>query len=754
MVGLSARRRGWRGKDFVPPPVSEGTTGLVPFSWGDENVGKRGGGYYNFQCAVFPQSVVSVENIVQVGMSASNTGFVDNLGRLYVVGNNTGIGSAGLGTLSSSDILDPTLIVGGVPLYPAEDLPYSKEGGGVWHQPQGPMAPILPPIAEYVGGPGVANWARTRAGYVLFCGDGAEGQGGNGANTLADAITFEKGPWAYKTTAGLSTVGNTASLPIPELKKGETIPIGTQIITQSGGHGQVWVSNKVAFGATASKKGDESISVEPQKANYAYPSGSTIKALGYWPQYAFDYVRTGGPLMVPVGGERPDGGTYTTAEVAAIRAEAEEHRLANIAQISAGEKCCYYLDETGHIWTTGQVAGDSTEHRFATLDPVWEAYLTANPGLSKAIQIDGTRYGALIRLEDGTVRHLGENVEGTAGSGSTEEKGTRAVTNPGLAKVIDIAKAERCWAALKDNGKISVCGSNEDGCLGIAGRHLSEPAYSPIVLAALSSVVEITAGGVKPGSGANNGDVMAARLSDETVRTWGSNWSYGDAASKNPVLWGVLGDGTTEDRSVPVQPAITGVKKIYANPTRMMALVEGSPPTPSMSVTILPNKAVKVDWVPIAGSPPGSRVGWAPEGWNVNLIGVSGYNSGPLPANQHSWTSAPLPSGSAIQVRVIEGFISQTATLSGGPTYTASGGKVSLSWTLPAKAEPGQIVELLRVGPKEKQWRRMAEVSGSATSWTDNEPPPAKESGHVYEARVRGAAEAPFGTRISDVLIP
>lgn len=749
MVGLSARRRGWRGKDFVPPPVSEGTTGLVPFSWGDENVGKRGGGYYNFQCAVFPQSVVSVANIVQVGMSASNTGFVDNLGRLYVVGNNTGIGSAGLGTLSSSDILDPTLITGGVPLYPAEDLPYSKEGGGVWHQPQGPMAPVLPPIAEYVGGPGVANWARTRTGFVLFCGDGSEGQGGNGANTLADSIDFEKGEGlGLLTGATLS-----ATVPTTVISLGtellNTIAIGTVIKLTQSGHGVTMVVTK------AGKKKDKTLTVEPTVAGFAFSAGAKIATLGYWPQYAFDYVRTGGPLMVPVGGERPDGGTYTTGEVATIRAEAEEHRLSNIVQVSAGEKCCYYLDTSGRIWSTGQVAGDSTEHRFATQDPVWAAYLAANPGLSKAVQIEGTRYGVLVRLEDGTVRYFGENVEGTAGNGSSEEKTGRVVSNPGLTKVIDIAKGERVCAALKDNGKISVWGSNEDGCLGIAGRALSEPAYSPVTLTALSSVVEITAGGVKPGSGANNGDVMAARLADETVRTWGSNWSYGDAASKNPVLWGVLGDGTTEDRSVPVQPAITGVKKIYANPTRMMALVEGSPPTPSVSVKILPNKAVQVDYVPITGSPPGSRAGWAPEGWNVNLIGVSGYNSGPLPANQHTWTSAPLPSGSAIQVRVIEGFISQTATLSGGPTYTASGGVLTLpTWTLPAKAEPGLIVEVLRVGPKEKQWRRLAEVSGATTSWTGPEPPPAKESGHVYEGRVRGAAEPPFGTRIRDVLIP
>lgn len=747
-IGLTSRRRGWKGKDFVPPPVSEGTTGLVPLSWGDENVGKRGGGYYNFQCAVFAQPVVGVENVVQIGLSASNTGFVDNLGRLWVVGNNTGIGTAGLGTVSSSDILDPTLIVGGVPLYPAEDLAYSKEGGGVWHQPQGPLAPVLPPVAEYAGGPGLAAWVRTRTGLVLACGDGAEGQLGNGVNTLADSIDFEKGEGlGLLTGAALSATLPTSVINL-ETELTGTLAVGTVIKLTQSGHGVTMVVSK------AGKKKDKTLLVEPKVAGFAFSAGAKIATLGYWPQYAFDYVRTGGPLMVPVGGERPDGGTYTTGEVAAIRAQAEEHRLANIAQVSAGEKCCYYLDKTGHIWTTGQVAGDSTEHRFATLDPVWEAYLTANPGLSKAVQIEGTRYSVLVRLEDGTVRHLGENVEGTAGNGSTEEKTGRAVTNPGLTKVIDISKGERCWSALKDNGKISVCGSNEDGCLGIAGRPLSEPAYSPIVLAALSSVVEITAGGVKPGSGANNGDVMAARLADETVRTWGSNWSYGDAASKNPVLWGVLGDGTTEDRSVPVKPAVTGVKKIFANPTRMMVLVEGSAALPSVSVKFLPNKAVQVDWIPITGAPPGSRVGWAPEGWSVNLIGISGFNSGPLPAGQHSWTSAPLPAGVSVQVRTIEGFTSQTATLSGGPTYTASAGTIALSWALPSKPEPGLIVEVLRVGPKEKQWRRLAEVSGGATSGTFSEPPPAKESGHVYEARVRGAAEPPFGTRIRDILVP
>lgn len=744
MIGLLKRRRRGTGGEEKGP-----TKANLAESAGDSNVGKNGGGYEVQSYFPFFQGCIELSNIANIGLSASNTYTVKKDGTLWVTGNNSGIGTGGTGTIAQ-DILTPKRIDGNVPLYPFEEKPYTKEGGGIWTQPQGSIAPTIPLLAASTGGPGLAGWLLTRAGQSMFCGDGAEGQGGNGTNTLADSITFEKGPWNYTLTAQLSTVGLTTSLPIPELQKGKSIPAQSQIVTQSGGHGQVWLSTATAQGKTATKAGATSITVEAQKANFAYPEGAVIKALGYWPQYAFDWVRTGGPLLTPVGAERPDGGTYTTAEVAQLRVEADEHILSGISAISGAEKCCFFLMGSGEVFYTGQVAGENVEHRFAAVDPVWKAYREANPATPKALAIAATRFGYLLLLEDHTVRYVGENVEGTFGNGSTSEKGGREVANPGISKVIAIAKGEYFCMALKDNGKISVWGSNEEGQLGV-GRAFSELTRTPIVIESLANVTAIAAGGVKRGSGANNGDVAIALMPDKTVRTWGSNFSYGDAASKNPIPWGTLGDYTSETRASPVEPAIGEVEAVFANPTRIMVLKPGTPPTPSLRVTLV-GKAVKVDWIPVAGTPGTQPVWRAPEGWKVNLIGPSGFNSPALPANTTSWTSAALPAGT-VQVRVIETFITENAVLEGGPTYTAVAGILTLKWAAMVKVEPGQLAEVLREG--EKQWRRYPELPGSATSLTAPVPP-AKAGivSEVFSARVKGTWPGAYQTRTLEVQIP
>lgn len=670
MLALRTKRRGHGGgaggsppeePEEEPPVVSGGTA----IAWGNANTGELAGGYTSMSFFPFPQGVINISDIVQIGLSSNNSFFVKKDGTVYGVGNNTQIGGAGLGT-AAADVLVPTHITGGVPLYPREELPYTKEGGGTWIQPLGPVGPAVPAVAAVSGGPGAAAWLLTRDGRAMAWGSGAEGQLGNGFNTLKDTIDFEKA--------------------------------------------------------------------------------------GQWPQWAPDWVRTGGPTLVATGSPKPGGGTYTKAESEAIQASAYTHILTGIRAIAGAEKSCYYLLESGEVYYSGQVAGDNTEHRFAEIDAVWAARPGGTP---KAVAIAGTRFGYVLLLADGTVRYVGVNVEGTFGNGSHVEKSSvREMSNPGLSKVVAVAKGEYFCIALKDNGKISVWGSNAEGQLGQAGRLLTEPAYTPIELT-LTGVTAIAAGGVKRGNGANNGDVALVLLSDATVRTWGNNYSVGTGAGVKYLPWGALGDGTSENRSSPVKPAVSGVTGIAANSTHMMVLCSSALPTPSLGVSVS-GKAVTLSWEPVAGTP-GTRPVWrAPEGWQAKLAGPEAAHSAVLPPGLTSWTSPAMASGE-YSARVVESFVTEQLTLTKGPTATVSGGKLSpLTWSAPSKPEPSYIVEIQRPG---EDWVRLQpEIPGTASGViTMSVPPPKKaeaKEGETVNVRVFGAFEGSYKTRIVNVIVP
>ena len=728
MLALAKRRR--RGSGVAPgaeePPEEPGE--VIPnavVGWGDGSNAKLAGGYSTMEFFPYPQTVIEMTDVASVGMNANNTFFVKRNGDLYTCGNNgtykrdltiAGIGTAGLGT-RGEDILKPQRIVGGVPLYPREELPYTKEGGGVWIQPQGPIGPVLPPIAAVSGGAGAAAFALTRDGRCLGWGSGAEGQLGNGQNTLADSITFEKGEPSLELATALSTGAPTSTIKL-KVATPEALAAGQSMITTQSGHGQVWVIEKFV------KVGDVTAAVVPQTANFAYGIGATFKSLGYWPQFAPDWVRTGGKPLVPVGAFRPDGGTYTSGEVAAIQAEANEHILTGIAAIAAGEKCCYYLLKSGEVYWTGQVSGDQNEHRFAAIDEVWAA---RPPGTPKAIALAGTRFGYLLLLEDKTVRYVGVNQEGTYGNGSTDEKNIRNIANPGLSKVVAIAKGEYACFALKDNTRLTVWGSNQEGQLG-SGQPATQIAYTPIEVTTLTNVAAISAHGLRRGNGANNGDVMLVLLGNKTVATWGANYTTGTYAGTGFLPWGVLGDNTSETRYSPVFPAVSNVQSIYVNSTHMMVLVlPGTLPTPTLQVSVAA-KAVTVAWLPVIG-PVGVLPKWREtERWEVAIV------EGPTKVPRQkikvteplTFTSGALAAGQYL-VRVIEIFKTERPAIEGGAEKTAVGGKLTATWAKPAKPAPSYVLEVRRMespGVAGEDWIRVPpEIPGNATSVTFTLPP-------------------------------
>ena len=87
--------------------------------------------------------------------------------------------------------------------------------------------------------------------------------------------------------------------------------------------------------------------------------------------------------------------------------------------------------------------------------------------------------------------------------------------------------------ALKDDGTVWAWGKNQYGQLG-DGTNITR--YEPVQVKNLSGIVDIIVG-----KDQNQGDYAIARRHDGTLWAWGRNNN------------GYLGDGTTEDRYIPVK---------------------------------------------------------------------------------------------------------------------------------------------------------------------------------------------------------
>jgi alpha-tubulin suppressor-like RCC1 family protein len=167
---------------------------------------------------------------------------------------------------------------------------------------------------------------------------------------------------------------------------------------------------------------------------------------------------------------------------------------------------------------------------------------SANPitssGISgvKAISA-GEGHTVALKL-DGSVWAWGYNDYGELGDGSTAGRSTPAPVS-GLTGVVAISAGGHHTVALKGDGSVWAWGHNAEGELGDGTMtHKS----IPVQVSGLTGVVAISAGGYSGGSH------TVALKSDGSVWAWGVN------------SLGQLGDGTTTDRSTPVQVSgLTGV---------------------------------------------------------------------------------------------------------------------------------------------------------------------------------------------------
>jgi len=217
--------------------------------------------------------------------------------------------------------------------------------------------------------------------------------------------------------------------------------------------------------------------------------------------------------------------------------------LSNIKAISARGMHTCALTNTGGVkcwgWNEYGQVGNGTYDSPIT-EPVDVVGLDAGV---KAIAVGGEHSCAL--LDSGTVNCWGLNSNGQLGNDSTAWS-NEPVEVIGISNVSQIALGDEHSCALLSDGIVKCWGWNGYGQLG-DGTYEDRWVPTPVLGAPVSGIW------LKAKAIALGDDHSCALISDGTVKCWGYNY------------YGGLGDGTLENRNIPVEVLnLSGVKALTA----------------------------------------------------------------------------------------------------------------------------------------------------------------------------------------------
>lgn len=768
MLALRRRGHGQAGAGGGEPPVIPANAVV---SWGSVQYGKNGEGWIGGEVFPFPRAWVNLTGVVQIATASSVALALDYEGRAYVAGNGeTGVGGVGYNTspgykvkagvfsLPSGEVVDPTLIPGGLPLFNAEVLKTGKPKK-LWAQPQGPNGPVLytrkqveeegaPYYATAVGVGASHGGLLTSNGQAMTWGSPVFGDLGNGLENIA--ATASMAAWGqiergddYGT--GVFTAGSTTVTKATGAENGSIWKVGERISIYPSAKGVNELTAGTVITAVSGAKGNQTLTLDkPAPAGISGTYEVFSEGGRGWPQFAPFWVLTG---PGPATALNPSGAQSAYPDFS--------NCLKNIRAMDLCERVSYYLLNDGNVAYCGQPAGNSKREPgglqvYAGVDPLWAEYL--DPA-NKPIALKATKQAYLLLLEDGTSRFVGNNKEFAAGNGDWKSAKTnmREVLTPGTSagvparKITAIGKGEYGIKVLKDNGVAYAAGSNVDYNTGrnaptnVPNKYLTAiPALNAggrkvIALAEYGETghgyMDTEEGGELPGrpEGANNGDMAVFLLDDKTIRTLGPNWNFNPG--KPWVPRGTLGTGnlehpgTPDASGYPVQPLgllndphLTNVTSIEAGNVMCMALVEPAvPATPTLSAVSNAVGEITVSWhVPLAPTgPSGYAMVRAPSDFNVQLKGES---LNPLsPTNYVSSSAIYKPGSGASGSHTFTGLVSGATYLAsvselpsnpeakpaitGGATKRATNRQLHIDFAAPpvGQEEPGFIYEFQRL---------------------------------------------------------
>lgn len=148
--------------------------------------------------------------------------------------------------------------------------------------------------------------------------------------------------------------------------------------------------------------------------------------------------------------------------------------------------------------------------------------------INNAIGVSAGGHHTCVVLSDKTIRCFGDNYFGQLGNKSNDSSSLPVVVNDITDASDSIAAGEDHTCAVLINGIVKCWGRNRYGQL---GNGTDDNNYNyPVSVKDIDNAISVSAGG----------EYSCAILSDHIAKCWGSNF------------YGQLGDGTTDDSSVPV----------------------------------------------------------------------------------------------------------------------------------------------------------------------------------------------------------
>lgn len=217
--------------------------------------------------------------------------------------------------------------------------------------------------------------------------------------------------------------------------------------------------------------------------------------------------------------------------------------LTSVTRIAAGALHSIALRSNGTVVTWGYNGYGNLGDGTTTYRP---AIVTVN-GMSNAAAIAAGEYHSLVVKTDGTVWAWGRNANGQLGDASTTQR-LVPVQVSGLTGGTAVAGGSTHSIALKSDGKMWAWGDNGVGQL---GNGTTDDSSVPV----LSSSCAAPPPPPPPPSPWIR-RIAASQTHSLAVKPDGTLWAWG----RNE--YGELGDGTSIDRSAPVQAAISGVIQV------------------------------------------------------------------------------------------------------------------------------------------------------------------------------------------------